>query len=162
MNEDMGIMPTKVELTLEQSQQGVSDDVLVLVSCKEEEDLPLSLAMDAAIRIFKRVNGFPKNEGTIIKSIQENTGCPMQVLSGEAIKVLKALEVVIGHLRKFLVDRSNVAAAAAAPQEQQVETSWANKPMMHTAGSQLGLGGADYALPMRRETVFLDRKPPQR
>ncbi|GKC14678.1 hypothetical protein Tco_1011460 [Tanacetum coccineum] len=30
MNEDKGKMPTKVELTLEQSQQGVSDDVLVL------------------------------------------------------------------------------------------------------------------------------------
>ncbi|GJV41215.1 hypothetical protein Tco_1419655 [Tanacetum coccineum] len=28
MNENKGIMPTKVELTLEQSQQGVSDDVL--------------------------------------------------------------------------------------------------------------------------------------
>ncbi|GKC14797.1 hypothetical protein Tco_1011579 [Tanacetum coccineum] len=90
--------------------------------------------------------------------------------AGEAIKVLKALEAVIGHLRKFLVDRSvlplfektNVAAAAAAPQEQQVETSWADKPMMRTAGSQLGLGGADYALPMRRETLFLDREPPQR
>ncbi|GJU51302.1 hypothetical protein Tco_1220857 [Tanacetum coccineum] len=28
MNENKGIMPAKVELTLEQSQQGVSDDVL--------------------------------------------------------------------------------------------------------------------------------------
>nr|GEY47920.1 hypothetical protein [Tanacetum cinerariifolium] len=28
MNENKGIIPTKVELTLEQSQQGVSDDVL--------------------------------------------------------------------------------------------------------------------------------------
>ncbi|GKF46268.1 hypothetical protein Tco_0136070, partial [Tanacetum coccineum] len=28
MNENKGIMPTKVEITLEQLQQGVSDDVL--------------------------------------------------------------------------------------------------------------------------------------
>ncbi|GKD65822.1 hypothetical protein Tco_1307930 [Tanacetum coccineum] len=28
MNENKGIMPTKIELTLDQSQQGVSDDVL--------------------------------------------------------------------------------------------------------------------------------------
>nr|GEY62341.1 RNA-binding KH domain-containing protein PEPPER-like [Tanacetum cinerariifolium] len=77
---------------------------------------------------------------------------------------------MMGHLRKFLVDRSvlplfektNVAAVAAAPQEQQVEASWADKPMMRIAGSQLGLGGADYTLPMRRETLFLDREPPQR
>nr|GEX25297.1 RNA-binding KH domain-containing protein PEPPER-like [Tanacetum cinerariifolium] len=206
---------TKARIRVLDAPAGVPDRV-VLVSGKEEADLPLSPAMDAAIRIFKRVNGFPENEGesiasvpfcsirllvpsmqaisligkqgTIIKSIQESTGCPVRVLSddvsavsanseervvdmqGEAIKVLKALEAVIGHLRKFLVDRSvlplfektNVAAAAAAPQEQHVETSWADKPMMRTAGLQLGLGGADYALPMRRETLFLDREPPQR
>nr|GEX39329.1 RNA-binding KH domain-containing protein [Tanacetum cinerariifolium] len=104
-------------------------------------------------------------QGTVIKSIHENTSCPMRVLSGEAIKVLKALKAMIGHLRKFLVDhgvlplfeKTNVAAAATSPQEQQVETSWADKPMMRTAGLQLGLGGADYALPIRRETLFLDR-----
>ena len=31
-----GIMPTKVELTLEQSQQGVSNDVLVSIEGVEE------------------------------------------------------------------------------------------------------------------------------
>ncbi|GJV84522.1 retrovirus-related pol polyprotein from transposon TNT 1-94, partial [Tanacetum coccineum] len=36
MNEDKGKMPTKVELTLEQSQQGVSDDVLVSIEGFEE------------------------------------------------------------------------------------------------------------------------------
>lgn len=206
---------TKARIRVLDAPAGVPDRI-VLVSGKEEAELPLSPAMDAAIRIFKRVNGFPENEGesiasvpfcsirllvpsmqaisligkqgTVIKSIQESTGCPVRVLSddvpavaanseervvdiqGEAIKVLKALEAVIGHLRKFLVDRSvlplfekpNVAAAAAAPQEQQVETSWADKPMLRNVGSQLGLGGADYALPMRRETLFLDREQPQR
>ncbi|GKG17656.1 hypothetical protein Tco_0362613, partial [Tanacetum coccineum] len=36
MNENKGIMPTKVELTLEQSQQGVNDDVLVSIERVEE------------------------------------------------------------------------------------------------------------------------------
>ncbi|GJS75188.1 reverse transcriptase domain-containing protein [Tanacetum coccineum] len=36
MNENKGIMPTKIELTLEQSQQGVSDDVLVNIEGVEE------------------------------------------------------------------------------------------------------------------------------
>lgn len=66
--------------------------------------------MDAVIRVFKRVNGFPENEGesiasvpfcsirllvpsmqaisligkqgSSIKSIQESTGCSVRVLSG--------------------------------------------------------------------------------
>ncbi|GKD86809.1 retrovirus-related pol polyprotein from transposon TNT 1-94, partial [Tanacetum coccineum] len=33
---NMGIMPTKIELTLEQSQQGVSNDVLVSIEGVEE------------------------------------------------------------------------------------------------------------------------------
>ncbi|GJZ48954.1 hypothetical protein Tco_0603144 [Tanacetum coccineum] len=36
MNENKGIMPTKIELTLEQSQQGVSNDVLVSIEGVEE------------------------------------------------------------------------------------------------------------------------------
>ncbi|GJR19292.1 hypothetical protein Tco_0967819 [Tanacetum coccineum] len=35
MNEYKGIMPTKIELTLEQSQQGVSNDVLVQPTSSE-------------------------------------------------------------------------------------------------------------------------------
>ncbi|GJZ08093.1 hypothetical protein Tco_0542376 [Tanacetum coccineum] len=38
MNENKGIMPTKVELTLEQSQQGVSNDILGIVNLEEEEE----------------------------------------------------------------------------------------------------------------------------
>ncbi|GJY20350.1 hypothetical protein Tco_0392916 [Tanacetum coccineum] len=36
MNENKGIMPTKIELTLEESQQGVSNDVLVSIEGVEE------------------------------------------------------------------------------------------------------------------------------
>ncbi|GJW56582.1 hypothetical protein Tco_0103313 [Tanacetum coccineum] len=35
MNECKGIMPTKIELTLEQSQQGVSNDVLIMAKVED-------------------------------------------------------------------------------------------------------------------------------
>lgn len=82
----------------------------VLISGKEETEAPLSPAMDAVIRVFKRINGFPENEGesiasvpfcsirflvpsmqaisligkqgSSIKSIQESSGCQVRVLSG--------------------------------------------------------------------------------
>ncbi|GJY36305.1 hypothetical protein Tco_0421683 [Tanacetum coccineum] len=43
MNENKGIMPTKVELTMEQSQQGVSDDILnykMIAGIEERRDGP--------------------------------------------------------------------------------------------------------------------------
>ncbi|KAI3801598.1 hypothetical protein L1987_29707 [Smallanthus sonchifolius] len=208
---------TKARIRVLDAPVGTPDRI-VLISGKEETELPFSPAMDAVMRVFKRINGFPENEGeslasvpfcsirllvpsmqaisligkqgSSIKSIQEGTGCSVRVLSGdevsavspntderivdmqgEAIKVLKALEAVLGHLRKFLVDRSvlplfekaNNAATAAATQEHQVETSWADIPVMRTTSgpqSQLGLGGGgDYSIPMRRETLFADREP---
>nr|XP_043621286.1 RNA-binding KH domain-containing protein PEPPER-like [Erigeron canadensis] len=202
---------TKARIRVLDAPLGTPDRI-VLVSGKEETELPLSPAMDAAIRIFKRINGFPENEGesiasvpfcsirllvpsmqaisligkqgSLIKSIQESTGCSVRVLSGdevsaissnpderivdmqgEAIKVLKALEAVVGHLRKFLVDRSvlplfekpNDVAATPATQEPQVEPSWADKPMMRSSQPSVG-GAADYSLPLRRETLFPDRE----
>ncbi|KAF5936686.1 hypothetical protein HYC85_024192 [Camellia sinensis] len=83
---------------------------MVLISGKEELESPLSPAMDAVIRVFKRVNGLPESEGdrkvpgaafcsirflvastqainligkqgSLIKSIQESTGASIRVLS---------------------------------------------------------------------------------
>ena len=80
----------------------------MLISGKEEPEAPLSPAMDAVLRIFKRVSGFSENEdeakasfcsvrllvastqainligkqGSLIKSIQESTGASVRVLSG--------------------------------------------------------------------------------
>ncbi|CAA2969135.1 RNA-binding KH domain-containing PEPPER [Olea europaea subsp. europaea] len=128
----------------------------VLISGKEEPESPLSPAIDAVIRIFKRINGLPENngdgkalgaagiafcsirllvassqgisligkQGSLIKSIQESTSVSIRILSndempvyasseerivelqGETLKVLRALEAVVGHLRKFLVDHT--------------------------------------------------------
>ncbi|KAJ9550732.1 hypothetical protein OSB04_014777 [Centaurea solstitialis] len=163
--------------------------------------------MDAVIRIFKRVNGFPENEdddvasipfcsirllvpsmqsmsligkqGSSIKAIQETSGCSVRVLSsdevstlnanpddkvvdlqGEAAKVLKALEAVVSHLRKFLVDHSVLPLFekthnAAATQEGQAEP-WAETSVLHGSHSRVG---SDYSLSMKRESLFVNREP---
>ncbi|XP_057501524.1 RNA-binding KH domain-containing protein PEPPER-like [Actinidia eriantha] len=187
-----------------------SPDRIVLISGKEEPEAPLSPAMDAVIRIFKRVSGLPESEGdgkvagaagvafcsirllvastqainligkqgSSIKSIQEGTGASVRVLSnddvpfyansderivelqGEALKVLKALEAVVGHLRKFLVDHSVLplfekSSNTTVSQERQVET-WADRSLQH-GPSHTGMG-TDYPLSAKRESLFLDRE----
>lgn len=187
-----------------------SPDRIVLISGKEEPEAPLSPAMDAVVRVFKRVSGLSETEGdgkaaggagvafcsirllvastqainligkqgSSIKLIQEGTGASVRVLStdevpfyansderivelqGEALKVLQALEAVVGHLRKFLVDQSVLPLFEkinnpAVPQERPVE-NWADKSMLHGA-SQTGLG-SDYPHTAKRESLFLDRE----
>ncbi|KAL0410272.1 UNVERIFIED_CONTAM: RNA-binding KH domain-containing protein PEPPER [Sesamum latifolium] len=144
--------------------------VRVLVSGKEEPGAALSPAMDAIIRIFKRVNGLPENDGdgktagaafcsirllvastqaisligkqgSLIKSIQESTGASVRVLSnGEGLKVLKALEGVVGHLRKFLVDHSVLPLF-----EKSIES--------HIASSRHSLYAPDHSLGSRSSTI---------
>ncbi|KAK4601976.1 hypothetical protein RGQ29_011175 [Quercus rubra] len=190
-------------------------DRIVLISGKEEPEAAVSPAMDAVIRIFKRVSGLPENEGgdgktsgaaglafcsirllvastqainligkqgSLIKSIQESTGASVRVLSGdevpfyvatderivevqgETLKVLKALEAVVGHLRKFLVDHSvlplfekSYAAPAPVSQDRIVDT-WPDKSLLHTA-SQTAIP-TDYPLSMstKKDSLFLDRE----
>ncbi|KAL6977864.1 hypothetical protein U1Q18_026647 [Sarracenia purpurea var. burkii] len=187
-----------------------SSDRIVLISGKEELEAPLSPAMDAVIRVFKRVNGLPESDGDVkalgaagvsycsirllvsstqainligkqgssIKSIQESTSASVRVLSndevpsyvnsderivelqGEALKVLKALEAVVGHLRKFLVDHSVLplfekSHNTAVSQERQVET-WADKSLLHSS-SQTG-PGTDYPVSSKRDSLFLDHE----
>ncbi|KAJ6915434.1 LOW QUALITY PROTEIN: hypothetical protein NC651_017434 [Populus alba x Populus x berolinensis] len=148
---------TRARIRILEGPPGISDRI-VLISGKEEPEAPQSPAMDAVMRVFKRVSGLSPGEGdntgsaaaaagsafcsirllvassqainligkqgSIIKSIQENTGAAVHVMAedelpsyatsderiveihGEAMKVFKALEAVIGQLRKFLVDHS--------------------------------------------------------
>ncbi|XP_021815977.1 RNA-binding KH domain-containing protein PEPPER [Prunus avium] len=185
-------------------------DRIVLISGREEPEAPLSPAMDAVIRIFKRISGLADSEGdakvsgpagvafcsirllvastqainligkqgSLIKSIQESTGASVRVLSGdevpfyaaaderivelqgEALKVLKAVEAVVAHLRKFLVDHSVLPLFektynATISQERQPDT-WADKSLLHTA-SQTGVS-TNYSLSAKRESLFLDRE----
>ncbi|GFY91596.1 RNA-binding KH domain-containing protein [Actinidia rufa] len=81
-------------------------------------------------------------------------------LQGETLKVLKALEAVLGQLRKFLVDHSVLPLFekrnnTTVSQERQVEP-WADKSLLHSA-SQTG-HGSDYPLSLKRETLYLDRE----
>ncbi|KAI9112536.1 hypothetical protein K1719_016459 [Acacia pycnantha] len=183
-------------------------DRIVLISGKEETEAPLSPAMDAAIRVFKRVYGLSEGDGesgpagvayvsvrllvastqainligkqgSLIKSIQESTGASARVLSGdevpfyaaaderivelqgEALKVLKALEAVVGHLRKFLVDHSVLPLFekktynTTTSQDRQPE-SWADKTSLHSA-SQGGIS-ADGPLSTKRDSLFVERE----
>ncbi|XP_023538336.1 RNA-binding KH domain-containing protein PEPPER-like [Cucurbita pepo subsp. pepo] len=179
-------------------------DRVVLISGKEEPEAPLSPAMDAVLRIFKRVSGFSENEdeakasfcsvrllvastqainligkqGSLIKSIQESTGASVRVLSGdempfyagpdermvelqgETLKVLKALEAVVGHLRKFLVDHSVLplfekSFNTPASQDRQTD-AWADKSSLLSA-SQSVISN-EYPPSSKRESLFFDRE----
>ncbi|GAB2218296.1 hypothetical protein Droror1_Dr00001516 [Drosera rotundifolia] len=185
-------------------------DRIVLISGKEELEAPMSPAMDAVIRVFRRVNGLPESaandnmagvagvafcssrllvanpqaisligkQGSMIKSIQESTGVSIRVLSGdevpkyvgederivemqgEALKVLKALEAVVGHLRKFLVDHSVLPLfeknyTSTTSQEHQIEPPVDKHSFL--AASQSGLGSV-YPLPSKRESLFFERE----
>ncbi|XP_077235159.1 RNA-binding KH domain-containing protein PEPPER-like isoform X2 [Tasmannia lanceolata] len=192
-------------------------DRIVLISAKEEPDAEISPAMEAVLRVFKRVSGITEGEndgssatggavcsvrllvassqgisligkqGTQIKSIQESTGASVRVLSGDVVplyatsderiveiqgeylKVLKALEATVGHLRKFLVDRSVIPLfektySAPISHDHAVDT-WADKTqsLIHTA-SLTGISNDyprisnDYPLSSKRDSLFLDRE----
>ncbi|XP_028077969.1 RNA-binding KH domain-containing protein PEPPER-like [Camellia sinensis] len=119
-----------------------------------------------------------RKQGSSIKSIQESTGASIRVLSsdevphyanseerivemqGESLKVLKAMEAVVGHLRKFLVDQSVLplfkkSYNTPTSQERQVET-WAEKSLLHST-SQTGMGD-DYPLAVKKDPLFHDRE----
>ncbi|KAJ8568091.1 hypothetical protein K7X08_020813 [Anisodus acutangulus] len=212
-----------------------SPDRIVLVSGKEEPEAALSPAMDAIIRIFKRVSGLSEGEGdgnlpgaagaafcsirllvattqavnligkqgSLIKPIQQNTGASIRVLSndemsiyatpdekiveiqGEALKVLNALESVIGHLRKFLVDHSVLplfekSYNTPAVQERETEP-WFERTMHNPPRQGLGdypprqglgdypprqglgdyppiQGLGDYPPPTKRDSQFSERE----
>lgn len=119
-------------------------------------------------------------QGTLIKSIQESSGASVRVLSGdelrfyatsderivdiqgEGVKVLKALEAVVGHLRKFLVDHSVIplfekVSNTTSSQDHAVDT-WTEKSQstLHPA-SQTGIN-SDYPLSLKRDSLYLDRE----
>ncbi|CAK8564089.1 unnamed protein product [Lathyrus sativus] len=185
-------------------------DRIVLISGKEALEAPLSPAMDAVIKVFKRVSGLSETDdnnttsgvagaafcsirllvastqainligkqGSSIKTIQENTGASVRVLAGEelpsyvgaderivelqgeTLKVLKALEAVVGHLRKFLVDHSVLPlfekmSNATVSQDRQTD-AWADKPSLHSASQPSTV--ADIPPPTKRDYFFADRE----
>ncbi|CAI9760932.1 unnamed protein product [Fraxinus pennsylvanica] len=117
-------------------------------------------------------------QGSLIRSIQESTGASIRILSndempvyasseerivelqGEALKVLKALEAVVGHLRKFLVDHTILplfekSYNAPLTQERQVD-SLSDKTLRHTT-PRTSLGNY-YPLQMKQDSLYLDHE----
>ncbi|GLT85135.1 hypothetical protein SLE2022_033340 [Rubroshorea leprosula] len=187
-------------------------DRIVLISGKEEPEAQLPPAIDAAVRVFKRVSGLSTldgdttvppaagttfcsiklmvasaqainligKQGSIIKSIQESTGAALRILSeeelpsyatsderlvdirGEAMKVLKALEAVLGQLRKFLVDHTVVPIfektyAAQISQERTAPAdTWVDRtqPSLHSAPAQQAGIASDYSLSLKWDPLF--------
>uniref|UniRef100_A0A1J3F7F2 Poly(RC)-binding protein 3 n=1 Tax=Noccaea caerulescens TaxID=107243 RepID=A0A1J3F7F2_NOCCA len=183
-------------------------DRVVLISGKEEPEAYMSPAMDAVVRVFRRVSGLPDNDdddvqnagsafssvrllvastqainligkqGSLIKSIVESSGASVRILSeeetpfyaakderivdlqGEALKIIKALEAIVGHLRKFLVDHTVVPLfekqyLARASQVRQEEPLADNKSSLHTLSSNLI--ESDFSLLARREPLYMER-----
>ncbi|KAL0738991.1 hypothetical protein Bca4012_015201 [Brassica carinata] len=182
-------------------------DRIVMISAKEEPEAYMSPAMDAVVRVFRRVSGLPDSDddedvqnagsafssvrllvassqainligkqGSSIKSIVENSGASVRILSdedtpfyaakderivdlqGEALKIVKALEGVVGHLRKFLVDHSVVPLfekqyLARVSQIRQEEPLANNKSSLHAVLSN----AIESDLLARREPLFLER-----
>ncbi|KAF8077235.1 hypothetical protein N665_1054s0012 [Sinapis alba] len=185
-------------------------DRIVMISAKEEPEAYMSPAMDAVIRVFRRVSGLPDSDddedlqnaasafssvrllvassqainligkqGSSIKSIVENSGASVRILSdedtpfyaaqderivdlqGEALKIVKALEGVVGHLRKFLVDHSVVPLfekqyLARVSQARQEEPLANNMSSLHTILSN-AIGSDLSSLFSRREPLFSER-----
>ncbi|KAE9601639.1 hypothetical protein Lal_00040702 [Lupinus albus] len=119
-------------------------------------------------------------QGSLIKSIQEKSGASARILSGdevpfyaaaderivelqgEASKVLKALEAVVGHLRKFLVDQSVLPLFekqtynVTISQDHQADTITDKQPSLHSASQPRNV--ADIPHPTRRDYLFADRE----
>ncbi|XP_020093279.1 RNA-binding KH domain-containing protein PEPPER [Ananas comosus] len=187
---------------------------IVLIHGREEPEEEISPAMDAVVRVFKRLNGISDagadgktpassgppvcsvrllvassqavsligKQGASIKSIQESSGATIRIITpderpfyatederivdiqGESLKVLKALESVISHLRKFLVDHGVLPlfdkASKVTTATQDVATdSWNEKTQPVDHSSQQAVMNNEYSLPARRDSLFLDREP---
>ncbi|KAF8728128.1 hypothetical protein HU200_018710 [Digitaria exilis] len=189
---------------------------IVLVSGKEDLGLELPPAMDALMRVFKRVIGIADGategsqaaaapgvcaarllvpgaqainligkQGATIKSIQESTGATIRVISvdererpfyvtdderiveiqGETEKVLKALQAVSNHLRKFLVDHSVLPLfekTNTTVSQDRSGDGWSDMSHPSISSAQVNQPPPvidEYILPVKRDHLYLEREP---
>ncbi|KAL5231017.1 hypothetical protein ABZP36_029793 [Zizania latifolia] len=205
---------TKARVRVLDGPIGASERI-VLVSGKEDPGLELPPAMDALMRVFKRVSGITDGaaegiqavtapgicaarllvpgaqainligkQGASIKAIQEGTGATIRVISvdererpfyiiederiveiqGETEKVLKALQEVSNHLRKFLVDHSILPlfekTNATVTQDRSTD-AWSDISHPSTVSAQVNQPPPvvdEYILPIKRDLLFLERE----
>uniref|UniRef100_J3N4Z0 K Homology domain-containing protein n=1 Tax=Oryza brachyantha TaxID=4533 RepID=J3N4Z0_ORYBR len=206
---------TKARVRVLEGPVGATERI-VLVSGKEDPGLELPPAMDALMRVFKRVSGITDGaaegtqvapapgvcaarllvpgaqainligkQGASIKAIQEGTGATIRVISidererpfyvidderiveiqGETEKVLKALQAVSDHLRKFLVDHSVLPlfekTNATVPQDRSTD-AWSDISHPSIVSAQVNQPPPvvdEYILPIKRDPLFLEREP---
>ncbi|PAN48429.1 hypothetical protein PAHAL_9G381500 [Panicum hallii] len=206
---------TKARVRILEGPVGATERI-VLVSGKEDPSLELPPAMDALVRVFKRVIGIADGaaegtqaaaapgvcaarllvpgaqainligkQGATIKSIQESTGATIRVISvdererpfyvtdderiveiqGETEKVLKALQAVSNHLRKFLVDHSVLPLfekTNTAVSQDRSGDGWGDMSHPSIGSAQVNqppLVVDEYILPVKRDTLYLEREP---
>ncbi|CAL4915613.1 unnamed protein product [Urochloa decumbens] len=209
---------TKARVRILEGPVGATERI-VLVSGKEDPGLELPPAMDAVIRVFKRVIGIADGaaegtqtaaapgvcaarllvpgaqainligkQGATIKSIQESTGATIRVISvdererpfyvtdderiveiqGETEKVVKALQAVSNHLRKFLVDHSvlplfektNIQNATVS--QDRIGDGWSDMSHPSIGPAQVNQPPPlvdEYILPVKRDSLYLEREP---
>nr|GEY38679.1 KH domain-containing protein At4g18375 [Tanacetum cinerariifolium] len=102
--------------------------IKVLVSCKEEEDLPRSPTMNAAIRIFIRVNGFPKNKDdvSVVSANSEERVVDMQEKlssSGEALLGISNKRRETDHVTDFTEFKSHFSITCSNIGYFSIETT---------------------------------------
>ncbi|XP_074556720.1 RNA-binding KH domain-containing protein PEPPER-like isoform X2 [Curcuma longa] len=116
-------------------------------------------------------------KGEAIKSIQESSNAAVRVIDfpfyaaaderiveiqGEPMNVVKALEAVIQHLRKFLVDHSVLPLFERSYNmpvtQERPAGAWGeiNQPFGHT-GQQSAIC-SDYGFPIKRDAYYLDHE----
>ncbi|GJZ21068.1 hypothetical protein Tco_0558107 [Tanacetum coccineum] len=112
MNEYKGIMPTKVELTLEQSQQGVSNDVLVLTTVLQPHSSRVGFITTCSYLSFKDIylaSRFKNQESSSIKD-KDFRNSDIKDLQSQTKKCspgrLLALEAFFGRLLALMKKRS--------------------------------------------------------
>ncbi|KAK3157162.1 hypothetical protein QOZ80_2AG0117010 [Eleusine coracana subsp. coracana] len=209
---------TKARVRVLQGPVGATERI-VLVSGKEDPSLELPPAVDAVMRVFKRVNGIADGategtqaaaapgvcaarllvpgaqginligkQGNTIKAIQEGTGATIRVISideqerpfyvtederiveiqGETEKVIKALQAVSNHLRKFLVDRSvlplfeKTNTTTVSMSQDRSTDNWSDMSHHSIVPAQVNQPPPavdEYILPMKREPLYLEREP---
>nr|XP_017246660.1 PREDICTED: RNA-binding KH domain-containing protein PEPPER-like isoform X1 [Daucus carota subsp. sativus] len=135
-----------------------------------DEDYIESSAVSCCVRLLVpsgHAYSLIGRQGLTVKSIQEASGAAIQVFSrdevpacnndpdekvveleGEAINVLKALESVVGHLRKFLVDHSVLPLF-------EKSTDNADKMTLNPT-TQAGSDGSEFSLSVKRDALYAD------
>ncbi|GJM91491.1 hypothetical protein PR202_ga07867 [Eleusine coracana subsp. coracana] len=184
---------TKARVRVLQGPVGATERI-VLVSGKEDPSLELPPAVDAVMRVFKRVNGIADGatEGTqaaaapgqdlaILAPIhtflaQDEQERPFYVtederiveIQGETEKVIKALQAVSNHLRKFLVDRSvlplfeKTNTTTVSMSQDRSTDNWSDMSHHSIVPAQVNQPPPavdEYILPMKREPLYLEREP---